>query len=81
MAGKEIVMEKIVDFERFKYGHSKKRKEEYNIYIDKETNEVIFDPYVNTVLTKLDLLYDNYIIHFEAVHLENGLKSTLFRLE
>ena len=54
-------MEKIVDFERFKYGHSKKRKEEYNIYIDKETNEVIFDPYVNTVLTKLDLLYDSYV--------------------
>ena len=61
MLGKETVMEKIVDFERFKYGHSKKRKEEYNIYIDKETNEVIFDPYVNTVLTKLDLLYDNYV--------------------
>ncbi len=54
-------MEKIVDFERFKYGHSKKIKEEYNIYIDKETNEVIFDPYINTVLTKLDLLYDQYV--------------------
>ena len=61
MLGKETVMENIVDFERFKYGHSKKRKEEYHIYIDKETNEVIFDPYVNTVLTKLDLLYDNYV--------------------
>ena len=56
----EIDMEKIVDFERFKYTHSKK-KEEYNIYIDKETNQVIFDPYVNAVLTKLDQLYDSYV--------------------